>query len=99
METEKNRLDSLLRHSNSKIHKLQEQVDELENKIKELSENPRLHEQADRGQRNNSITMKIMSSFKLSDKGCRVLASSEHLSLLVRIHSCLYYSNCKTLIR
>lgn len=62
---------------------LQEQVKALENDIKELNENPRLNAKTAAVRRNGSVTMQLVANFKLSDKGCRVLASSEHLSLLV----------------
>lgn len=83
VEGEKNRLESLYKNSQSKIHMLQEQVEKLENTIKELSENPRLNEKATSVQRYGSVYIQVITSLKLSDKGCRVLASSEHLSLLV----------------
>lgn len=81
-------LESNIKNSNLRIEMLQQQIFKQEATIKQLTECSGSRKLMNAGHR--SYCSKLVDGFKLSEQGeCRVLAHSNHLSLLVSLFYCV----------
>ncbi|XP_065220245.1 E3 ubiquitin-protein ligase rfwd3.S-like [Planococcus citri] len=84
VQNEKNNIESQLNASSLKVDLLTKKVHEYEEKIRILSENNNQREQTTSHQGLSKFSSKVLSSFVLSvEGGCKVLAYSSHMSLLL----------------